>query len=113
MKSRLKLYLPTLIGDPGNLFLVNTAAHESVGSSRTITVPLIGNALIAGASTGINVPEAVPHRNPFGNDPHSSKYLRYSSILENSGNSPGPVLKNSEESVALLAVRFNKENDFT
>mmetsp|Transcript_2842 Transcript_2842/g.4470 ORF Transcript_2842/g.4470 Transcript_2842/m.4470 type:complete len:251 (+) Transcript_2842:898-1650(+) len=78
---------PTLMGAPGNLFFVNTAAQLSVGSSNATTVALMGSAPIEGASTGTKVPLASPHLKPRGSPPCDSRKDKYSSLLENGGSS--------------------------
>mmetsp|Transcript_43035 Transcript_43035/g.84589 ORF Transcript_43035/g.84589 Transcript_43035/m.84589 type:complete len:201 (+) Transcript_43035:785-1387(+) len=57
---------PTVTGAPGKRLRVNTAPHTSVGTSRATRVHWILRAPMAGASTGMKRPGALPHRNPAG-----------------------------------------------
>lgn len=58
------LSLPTIMGPPGNLLLVNMAANESVGLSVMMSVKFIGSVL--STSKGRKLKRAAPTEKPCG-----------------------------------------------
>jgi hypothetical protein len=72
-----------------------------------MTVPRIGKLPRAGASTGTNVPDAVPVANPLGRAATLSMYLRYSSLEEKSGRVTG--VSPSATMAAVAPARTRKK----
>mmetsp|Transcript_11329 Transcript_11329/g.26089 ORF Transcript_11329/g.26089 Transcript_11329/m.26089 type:complete len:302 (+) Transcript_11329:609-1514(+) len=74
---------PTTTGDPGHLFLVNTAAQAFVGLSSKITDTLIVP-VAPGISTGLKSKVVTPTRKPGGKAPIVAKWSSHAACEANS-----------------------------